>query len=89
MPAVVSSRADLVLQRGKARFGCRNFTTSPKRIEDLLRRVRAGILKINCSTANPDVDLPFRGLESFQNRPCGAWPRQSRVLHSHAVEYLA
>lgn len=37
------------------------FTTSPKRIEDFLRRVRAGILKINCSTANAAVDLPFGG----------------------------
>ena len=37
------------------------FTTSPKRIEDFLQRVRAGILKVNCSTANAAVDLPFGG----------------------------
>jgi acyl-CoA reductase-like NAD-dependent aldehyde dehydrogenase/nicotinamidase-related amidase len=37
------------------------FTTSPERIEDFLWRVRAGILKINCSTANAAVDLPFGG----------------------------
>jgi acyl-CoA reductase-like NAD-dependent aldehyde dehydrogenase len=37
------------------------FTTSPKRIEDFLQRIRAGILKINCSTANAAVDLPFGG----------------------------
>jgi alpha-ketoglutaric semialdehyde dehydrogenase len=37
------------------------FTTSPKRIEDFLRRARVGILKINCSTANAAVDLPFGG----------------------------
>jgi acyl-CoA reductase-like NAD-dependent aldehyde dehydrogenase/nicotinamidase-related amidase len=37
------------------------FTTSPKRIEDFLRRARAGILKINGSTANAAVDLPFGG----------------------------
>jgi alpha-ketoglutaric semialdehyde dehydrogenase len=37
------------------------FTTSPERIEDFLQRARAGILKVNCSTAGADVDLPFGG----------------------------
>jgi acyl-CoA reductase-like NAD-dependent aldehyde dehydrogenase len=37
------------------------FTTSRKRIEGFLQRVRAGILKVNCSTANAAVDLPFGG----------------------------
>jgi acyl-CoA reductase-like NAD-dependent aldehyde dehydrogenase/nicotinamidase-related amidase len=37
------------------------FTTSLERIEDFLQRARAGILKINCSTANAAADLPFGG----------------------------
>jgi acyl-CoA reductase-like NAD-dependent aldehyde dehydrogenase len=37
------------------------FTTSANRIADFLQRVRAGILKINRSTANAAVDLPFGG----------------------------
>jgi len=37
------------------------FSTSPQLIEDFLRRTRAGILKINCSTADAAVDLPFGG----------------------------
>jgi alpha-ketoglutaric semialdehyde dehydrogenase len=37
------------------------FSTSPELIEDFLRRVKAGILKINSSTADAAVDLPFGG----------------------------
>ncbi len=37
------------------------FSSSAKLIEDFLRRAKAGILKINCSTADAAVDLPFGG----------------------------
>jgi acyl-CoA reductase-like NAD-dependent aldehyde dehydrogenase len=37
------------------------FSGSAKLIEDFLRRAKAGILKINCSTADAAVDLPFGG----------------------------
>jgi acyl-CoA reductase-like NAD-dependent aldehyde dehydrogenase/nicotinamidase-related amidase len=37
------------------------FSTSGKLIEDFFRRARAGILKVNCSTADAAVDLPFGG----------------------------
>jgi len=37
------------------------FSGSTKLIEDFLRRAKAGILKINCSTADAAVDLPFGG----------------------------
>ena len=37
------------------------FSGSTRLIEDFLRRAKAGILKINCSTADAAVDLPFGG----------------------------
>lgn len=37
------------------------FTQSRERIEDFLRRAKCGLLKINCSTADAAVDLPFGG----------------------------
>jgi alpha-ketoglutaric semialdehyde dehydrogenase len=37
------------------------FSASPERIQDFLRRTKAGILKVNCSTADAAVDLPFGG----------------------------
>jgi acyl-CoA reductase-like NAD-dependent aldehyde dehydrogenase/nicotinamidase-related amidase len=37
------------------------FTSSQERITDFLVHARAGILKVNCSTADAAVDLPFGG----------------------------
>jgi acyl-CoA reductase-like NAD-dependent aldehyde dehydrogenase/nicotinamidase-related amidase len=37
------------------------FTTAQERIEDFLRRVHTGVLKVNRSTADAAVDLPFGG----------------------------
>jgi aldehyde dehydrogenase (NAD+) len=37
------------------------FSKSHLLIDDFLRRTRAGILKVNCSTADAAVDLPFGG----------------------------
>ena len=37
------------------------FSASPEHIQDFLRRIKAGILKVNCSTADAAVDLPFGG----------------------------
>ncbi|MEO7931566.1 MAG: aldehyde dehydrogenase family protein [Chthoniobacterales bacterium] len=37
------------------------FTSDTGRIDDFLRTVRCGILKLNRSTADADVDLPFGG----------------------------
>jgi alpha-ketoglutaric semialdehyde dehydrogenase len=40
------------------------FTRSQERIAGFLRRARAGVLKVNCSTADAAVDLPFGGWKS-------------------------
>jgi acyl-CoA reductase-like NAD-dependent aldehyde dehydrogenase len=37
------------------------FSTSPHLIADFLRRAEVGIVKINSSTADAAVDLPFGG----------------------------
>ncbi len=37
------------------------FTTSQQRVDDFLAEAQAGILKINRSTADADVDAPFGG----------------------------
>src|SRR3989442_8921619 len=42
------------------------YTTLFRSIEDFLRRARAGILKINGSTANAAVDLPFGGWKASE-----------------------
>jgi len=57
------------------------FSTSPNRIADFLRRARAGILKINGSTANAAVDLPFGSWKaSGMGSPTMALPIASSSL---------
>ena len=65
------------------------FTTSPKRIEDFLRRVRAGILKINCSTANAAVDLPFGGWKASGIGPAEHGPANREFFTRMQSIYLA
>jgi acyl-CoA reductase-like NAD-dependent aldehyde dehydrogenase/nicotinamidase-related amidase len=65
------------------------FTTSPKRIEDFLRRVRAGILKINSSTANAAVDLPFGGWKASGIGPAEHGPANREFFTRMQSIYLA
>ncbi len=65
------------------------FTTSPKRIEDFLRRVRAGILKVNSSTANAAVDLPFGGWKASGIGPAEHGPANREFFTRMQSIYLA
>jgi acyl-CoA reductase-like NAD-dependent aldehyde dehydrogenase/nicotinamidase-related amidase len=65
------------------------FTTSPKRIEDFLRRARAGILKINGSTANAGVDLPFGGWKASGIGPAEHGPANREFFTRMQSIYLA
>jgi acyl-CoA reductase-like NAD-dependent aldehyde dehydrogenase len=65
------------------------FTTSPDRIEDFLWRVRAGILKINCSTANAAVDLPFGGWKASGIGPAEHGPANREFFTRMQSLYLA
>ena len=65
------------------------FTTSPKRIEDFLRRVRAGILKVNSSTANAAVDLPFGGCKASGIGPAEHGPANREFFTRMQSIYLA
>jgi acyl-CoA reductase-like NAD-dependent aldehyde dehydrogenase len=65
------------------------FTTSPRRIEDFLRRVRAGILKINSSTANAAVDLPFGGWKASGIGPAEHGPANREFFTRMQSIYLA
>jgi acyl-CoA reductase-like NAD-dependent aldehyde dehydrogenase/nicotinamidase-related amidase len=65
------------------------FTTSPKRIEDFLRRTRAGILKINGSTANAAVDLPFGGWKASGIGPAEHGPANREFFTRMQSIYLA
>ena len=65
------------------------FTTSPKRIEDFLRRARAGILKINSSTANAAVDLPFGGWKASGIGPAEHGPANREFFTRMQSIYLA
>jgi len=65
------------------------FTTSPKRIEDFLRRTRAGILKINASTANAAVDLPFGGWKASGIGPAEHGPANREFFTRMQSIYLA
>ncbi len=65
------------------------FTASPKRIEDFLRRVRAGILKINSSTANAAVDLPFGGWKASGIGPAEHGPANREFFTRMQSIYLA
>ncbi len=50
------------------------FSTSPALIDDFLRRAQAGILKINNSTADAAVDLPFGGWKASGIGPPEHYP---------------
>ena len=50
------------------------FSTSPQLIADFLRRAYAGILKINSSTADAAVDLPFGGWKASGIGPPEHYP---------------
>ncbi len=50
------------------------FSTSPQLIDDFLRRVQAGILKIDSSTADAAVDLPFGGWKASGIGPPEHYP---------------
>ena len=65
------------------------FTTSLKRIEDFLQRVRAGILKINCSTANAAVDLPFGGWKASGIGPAEHGPANREFFTRMQAIYFA
>jgi alpha-ketoglutaric semialdehyde dehydrogenase len=65
------------------------FTTSPKRIEDFLRHARAGILKINSSTANAAVDLPFGGWKASGIGPAEHGPANREFFTRMQSIYFA
>jgi len=65
------------------------FTTSPKRIEAFLQRVRAGIIKINCSTANAAVDLPFGGWKTSGIGPAEHGPSNREFFTRMQAIYFA
>jgi acyl-CoA reductase-like NAD-dependent aldehyde dehydrogenase/nicotinamidase-related amidase len=65
------------------------FSTSPDRIEDFLQRVRAGILKINCSTADAAVDLPFGGWKASGIGPAEHGPANREFFTRMQSIYLA
>jgi len=65
------------------------FTTSPKRIADFLRRAHAGILKINSSTANAAVDLPFGGWKASGIGPAEHGPANREFFTRMQSIYLA
>jgi len=65
------------------------FTISPKQIEDFLRRARAGILKINSSTANAAVDLPFGGWKASGIGPAEHGPANREFFTRMQSVYLA
>ena len=65
------------------------FTISPKQIEDFLRRARAGILKINSSTANAAVDLPFGGWKASGIGPAEHGPANREFFTRMQSIYLA
>ena len=50
------------------------FSTSPELVDDFLRRAQAGILKINSSTADAAVDLPFGGWKASGIGPPEHYP---------------
>ena len=65
------------------------FSTSPNRIADFLRRARAGILKINGSTANAAVDLPFGGWKASGIGPAEHGPANREFFTRMQSIYLA
>jgi len=65
------------------------FTKSKQRIADFLRRVRAGVLKVNCSTANSDVDLPFGGWKASGIGPAEHGPANREFFTRMQSIYLA
>ena len=65
------------------------FTASPKRIADFLRRAQAGILKINCSTADAAVDLPFGGWKASGIGPAEHGPANREFFTRMQAIYLA
>lgn len=64
------------------------FSFSAEMIEDFLRRARAGILKINCSTANADVDLPFGGWKASGVGPAEHGPANREFFTRMQAIYL-
>jgi acyl-CoA reductase-like NAD-dependent aldehyde dehydrogenase/nicotinamidase-related amidase len=65
------------------------FTTAQERIEDFLRRVGAGILKVNCSTADAAVDLPFGGWKASGIGPPEHGPANREFFTRMQSIYLA
>jgi alpha-ketoglutaric semialdehyde dehydrogenase len=65
------------------------FTTSQGRIADFLRRARAGILKVNCSTADAAVDLPFGGWKASGIGPAEHGPANRDFFTRMQAIYFA
>jgi Aldehyde dehydrogenase family len=91
---VMEKCKEMGLLVGKAGLCCLQraaaiFTTSPKRIEDFLRWARAGILKINSSTAHAAVDLPFGGWKASGIGPAEHGPGNREFFTRMQSIYLA
>jgi acyl-CoA reductase-like NAD-dependent aldehyde dehydrogenase/nicotinamidase-related amidase len=64
------------------------FSTSPDLIDDFLRRAQAGILKINSSTADAAVDLPFGGWKASGVGPPEHYPANQEFFTRWQAVYF-
>jgi acyl-CoA reductase-like NAD-dependent aldehyde dehydrogenase len=64
------------------------FSTSPALIDDFLRRAQAGILKINSSTADAAVDLPFGGWKASGIGPPEHYPANHEFFTRWQATYF-
>ena len=64
------------------------FSTSPVLIDDFLRRAQAGILKINSSTADAAVDLPFGGWKASGIGPPEHYPANHEFFTRWQATYF-
>ena len=65
------------------------FSNSTQMIEDFLQRAKAGILKVNCSTAEAAVDLPFGGWKTSGIGPPEHGPANREFFTRMQSIYLA
>jgi acyl-CoA reductase-like NAD-dependent aldehyde dehydrogenase len=64
------------------------FSTSPTLIDDFLRRAHAGTLKINSSTADAAVDLPFGGWKASGIGPPEHYPADHEFFTRWQATYF-
>jgi acyl-CoA reductase-like NAD-dependent aldehyde dehydrogenase len=74
------------IKQGLAAAVFSNFTQS---IEDFLQRAKAGILKVNCSTAGAAVDPPFGRWKVSGTGPPEHGPANRKFLTRMQATYLA